>query len=81
METNPQIDNFIKKLKSVKELTIKASIITHMMDMNDDELRIIFNNIIKIKKQRNLCPNCETTLIHESGCEKCHNCGFTSCEL
>ena len=26
-----------------------------------------------------VCPDCSGPLIHEEGCSKCHNCGFSKC--
>lgn len=75
-----EIDNFINKLNSVKKNTLKSSIITHMMDMNDDELRILHSTMIKIKQERNLCQ-CGATLSYYEGCQKCLNCGYSECEL
>lgn len=33
----------------------------------------------KTSKTMSTCPECGSTLIHESGCVTCHNCGFSKC--
>jgi len=82
METNKKIEDFILKLKVKNtEPTLKSNIMMHINDMNNDELNMIYHQIISIKKHRNLCPVCEQSLIHENSCERCVNCGYTSCEL
>lgn len=29
---------------------------------------------------KNICPNCGSQLIHESGCAHCPNCGWSACD-
>jgi len=58
---------------------IKSAIEIPDEDQNAAGFNMVESANGKTSKTMSACPECGMTLIHESGCVTCHNCGYSKC--
>ena len=57
-----------------------------MKNRKEKIMRLIYqvkqqNRIDKLVRLKENCPCCGSKLIHQSGCEICFQCGYSSCDI